>query len=134
MTAKELLAYKFPFLTSADIDAILSICKRSRGFYYFPDDGELLAYYRFFPELIYAVKDQDFDVLAQCNLTKGPLVYVAALVTCGNGLKTISTIVASLRARAYAFHRYKQGEWHFHFVKNNRFGRGSTGINYASVN
>ena len=132
MTAKELTAEKFPFLQSRDIDLFLDVCEQNKGLFYFPDEKELLAFYRFYPELIYAVKDQDFDVLKQCDLTEGPLVYVAALVTCGNGLKTVTSIVDRLRARAYAFHRYKQGEWIFHFVRNNRFGRGMR-INYASV-
>jgi len=131
MLAHELIAKTFPFLKSDEIARLLQICEQNGSLYYFPQEKELLGYYRFFPELIYAVADQDYDTLLKCDLTEGPLLYVAVLITQKNGLRMVSTIVKTLRARAYAFHRYRQDEWEFHFVKNNRY-LAQTGLNYAS--
>lgn len=124
---------QFPFLARDDIETTLELCERNQGLFYFPESRELLGFYRFYPELIYAVKDEDFELLMQCNLREGPLVYVAALIGPNRGaLRTIRAIVSGLNARGYAFHRYKNGEHIFHFVRNNRFGRGAR-INYAGL-
>ena len=129
MTAKGLIAEKFPFLNSEDIDKFLGICEQNKGLFYFAEEKELLAFYRFCPELIYAVKDQDFDFLMQCDLTKGPLIYVAALVVPSDGFRAMWRIAERLNARAFAFHRFKKDQWNFHFFRNTRYGRSDAHLN-----
>ena len=115
------MARHFPFLTAEDIDLILSICQRNNGLVVYPKDkpNMLLGYYRFFPELILAVEKQDFELLNRCDLTSGPLAYIAALILpYGDGYGEMRDILRVLNARAYAFHRFHKGEWRFHFFKN----------------
>jgi len=130
----EMMAERFPFLSAADAEQVLKLCEKNNRLFYFPEDKPnfLLGYYQFFPELINVVRNQELDVLMKCDLTHGPLVYVAVLIMPGNALKMISAIVRILEARAYAFHRYKEDGFEFHFVRNNRYGKLRTGHNYAS--
>ncbi|MES2366801.1 MAG: hypothetical protein V4563_13045, partial [Pseudomonadota bacterium] len=86
-----------------------------------PDRRFLLGYVQFYPELINVVRHREFDVLLKCDLTAGPLVFVVVLITPGDALRVISQIVRGLNARAYAFHRYRDDEYEFHFVRNNRY-------------
>lgn len=132
MPAHDLIAETFPFLKSDDINSLLQICEKNKTLFYFPEEREILGFYRFFPELIYAVAEQDYGVLMKCDLTEGPLVYVAALITQSRGLRMVSAIVRTLNARAYAFHRYKKDEWEFHFVRNNRYATAQAGLNHES--
>ena len=129
-----MMAEHFPFLGGDEITSTLRLCEKNNRLFYFPEDQPnfLLGYYQFFPELINVVRNQEFDVLVKCDLTHGPLVYVAVLIMPGNALKMISAIVRILEARAYAFHRYKKDGYEFHFVKNNRYGKIRTGPNYAN--
>jgi len=128
-----MMAENFPFLDMDEIDSTLRLCEKNYRLFYFPEDSphSLLGYYQFFPELINVVRCQEFDVLMRCDLTDGPLVYVAALITPGNALKTITMIVRTLNARAYAFHRHKGDEYVFHFVRNNHYHTEQTGTDYA---
>jgi len=130
---KDMMAERFPFLSSADAEQVLRLCDKNNRLFYFPegDPNFLLGYYQFFPELINVVRNQELDTLMKCDLTTGPLVYVAVLIMPGSALKMISAIVRILEARAYAFHRYKKDGFEFHFVKNNRYGKLRTGPNYA---
>ena len=118
----QLLMHKhFPFLSEEDIDSILSLCRRNNGLVIYPEEkpNVLLGYFRFFPELILAVEQQDFELLNKCDLTHGPLAYIAALILpYGHGYGEMRHIAKVLNSRAYAFHRYKRGQWRFHFFKN----------------
>jgi len=123
----------FPFLDSDEADLILRLCGKNHGLFYFPEDepDSLLGYFQFFPELINVVRLREFDILMKCDLTTGPLVCVAALIMPGNALRTITMIVRELNARAYAFHRYRQDDYEFHFVRNNHYRVEQTGTDYA---
>jgi len=129
----EMMLDQFPFLDRDEADLTLRLCEKNNRLFYFPKEEpvELLGYYQFFPELINAVRRQEFDVLMRCDLTAGPLVYVAALITPGNALRTITMIVRTLNARAYAYHRYKDEDYEFHFVRNNHYRVEQTGTDYA---
>ena len=118
----EMMVEHFPFLEPEEAEQTLTLCAKNDRLFYFPQDN-LLGYYQFYPELINVVREQDFDTLMKLDLTEGPLIYVAVLITPGNALKTISQIVRALNARAYAFHRHKGEEYEFHFVRNNRYGQ-----------
>ena len=120
---EELMTEHFPFLTDEEINDTLELCHKNNRLFYESDKRFLLGYVQFYPELINVVRHLDFDVLLKCNLTAGPLVYVAVLITPGNALRIISEIVRGLNARAYAFHRYKDEEQEFHFVYNNRYAQ-----------
>src|SRR5512138_1126232 len=93
----------FPFLDTESAEAILHLCNKNNRLFYYPESAPdyLLGYYQFFTELINVIREQDFDVLMGLDLTRGPLVYVAALITPGGGLKHVSTIVRVLNSRAY---------------------------------
>ena len=123
----------FPFLDREEADLILRLCEKNNRLFYFPKDEphSLLGYFQFFPELINVVRHREFDILMRCDLTAGPLVCVAVLITPGNALRTITMIIRNLNARAYAFHRYKQDDYEFHFVRNNHYSTEQTGTNYA---
>lgn len=118
---EQLMIEHFPFLTDEEISNILELCHKNNRLFYESDRRFLLGYVQFYPELINAVRLIDFDVLLKCDLTEGPLVFVAVLITPGNALRIISEIVRGLNARAYAFHRHKDEEYEFHFVRNNRY-------------
>jgi len=128
-----MMAENFPFLGMEEIDSTLQLCEQNNRLFYFPEDEpqQLLGYYQFFPELINVVRCQEFDILMRCDLTEGPLVYVAVLITPGNAFRTMTMLVRTLNARAYAFHRYKNDEYIFHFFRNNRYVTEQTGTNYA---
>lgn len=119
----DLMVKHFPFMDAEDAESVLEICAKNHQLFYFPDGKpyNLLGFYRFFPELINVVRDQDFEALIKCDLTEGPLVYVAVLITPGNAYKTMRRLVYLLQARAYAFHRYRNREWEFHFFRNNHY-------------
>lgn len=129
----ELMVKQFPFMDAEDAETVLELCEKNRRLFYFPDSKpfSLLGYFRFFPELINVVRDQDFEMLMRCDLTKGPLVYVAVLITPGNAYKTMMRLVHILHARAYAFHRYRDQEWEFHFFRNNHY-RAQAEMNHAT--
>ena len=121
-----LMAFHFPFLKGEEISDILSICARSNGLTYFPLDKPeaLVGYFRFYPELIEAVQQQDFDLLEECDLSYGPLVYLAALILPeGERYAEMREIARVLNAKAYCFHRFRHGEWRFHFFKNSVFSK-----------
>ncbi len=120
---EQLMIEHFPFLADEEINNILELCHKNNRLFYEADRRFLLGYVQFYPELINAVRLIDFDVLLKCDLTEGPLVFVAVLITPGNALRVISQIVRSLNARAYAFHRHKDEEYEFHFVRNNRYAQ-----------
>jgi len=128
----EMMAEHFPFLDNGQARETLRLCEKNNRLFYAPANKPafVLGYYQFFPELINVVRHQRFDILMECNLTDGPLVYVAVLITPGNAVRTISKIVRLLDARAYAFHRYIDGgEYEFHFVRNNRYGATNAHLN-----
>ena len=127
----EMMTEHFPFLEREEAETTLRLCEQNERLFYLPARPEfLLGYFQFYPELINVVRHQDFDTLLRCDLTQGPLIYVAVLITPGNALRTITMIVRALDARAYAFHRHKGDEYEFHFVRNNRYA----GITHASIN
>ncbi len=126
---EQLMVEHFPFLADEEISNILELCHKNNRLFYESDRRFLLGYVQFYPELINAVRLIDFDVLLKCDLTAGPLVFVVVLITPGNALRIISEIVRGLNARAYAFHRHKDEEYEFHFVKNNRYGQTNAHIN-----
>jgi len=131
---KDMMAERFPFLSSADAEQVLKLCDKNNRLFYFPEDNPnfLLGYYQFFPELVNVVRNQELDTLMKCDLTTGPLVYVAVLIMPGNNLRMISSFERIINARAYAFHRYRKDRWEFHFLRNNRYGRLETSQNYAN--
>ncbi len=118
---EQLIVEHFPFVTDEEIGDILELCDRNNRLFYEPDRQFLLGYVQFYPELINVVRHREFDVLLKCDLTAGPLVFVVVLITPGNALRVISQIVRGLNARAYAFHRYRDEDYEFHFVRNNRY-------------
>lgn len=124
---KELMARQFPFLDDSDIEQILGLCEKNGGLTYLPKQNPvcLFAHYRFYPSLIHAVENQDFDVLRRVSLKKGPIVYIAAFVVQKNGYVVMRRLLDSLNAYAFAFHRYKKerDRWRFGIVKNPRFGK-----------
>ncbi len=120
---EQLMAEHFPFFSDEEINDALELCHKNDRLFYEPDRRFLLGYVQFYPELINVVRHCEFDVLLKCDLTAGPLVFVVVLITPGNALRIISEIVRGLNARAYAFHRYKDEEYEFHFVRNNRYGQ-----------
>ncbi len=120
---EQLMIEHFPFLTGEEINNTLELCHKNDRLFYESDRRFLLGYVQFYPELINAVRLIDFDVLLKCDLTAGPLVFVVVLITPGNALRIISEIVRGLNARAYAFHRHKDEEYEFHFVRNNRYAQ-----------
>ncbi len=128
---EQLMAEHFPFFTGEDINNILELCHQNNRLFYESDRRFLLGYVQFYPELINAVRLIDFDVLLKCDLTEGPLVFVVVLITPGNALRVISQIVRGLNARAYAFHRHKDDEYEFHFVRNNRYAQ--AGMNNENI-
>jgi len=129
----EMMVRNFPFLDMEEADLILRLCEKNTGLLYCPADepDSLLGYFRFFPELINVVRLREFDTLMRCDLTSGPLVCVAVLITPGNALRTITMIIRELNAKAYAFHRYRQDDYEFHFVRNNHYRTEQTGTDYA---
>ncbi len=118
---EQLIVEHFPFATDDEINEILELCYQNNRLFYEPDRRFLLGYVQFYPELINVVRHREFDVLLKCDLTAGPLVFVVVLITPGDALRVISQIVRGLNARAYAFHRYRDDEYEFHFVRNNRY-------------
>ena len=120
---EQLIAGHFPFVDDEEINDVIELCHKNNRLFYEPDRRFLLGYVQFYPELINVVRHREFDVLLKCNLTAGPLVFVVVLITPGNALRIISEIVRGLDARAYAFHRYRDEEYEFHFVKNNRYAQ-----------
>ena len=106
----QMMADHFPFLNDEDAALTLRLCKQNHRLFHYP-------------ELINVVRNQDFEVLMQCNLTEGPLIYFAVLILPQTDYKMLYTIRRVLNARAYAFHRYTNGEFEFHFVRNNRYGQ-----------
>lgn len=126
---EQLMITHFPFFSDEDINKTLELCHQNDRLFYEPDKQFLLGYVQFYPELINAVRLIDFDVLLKCDLTAGPLVFVVVLITPGNALRVISQIVRGLNARAYAFHRHKDEDYEFHFVRNNRYGQTNAHIN-----
>ncbi len=126
---EQLMVEHFPFLTDEEIGNTLELCHQNNRLFYESDKRFLLGYVQFYPELINAVRLLDFNVLLKCDLTAGPLVFVVVLITPGNALRIISEIVRGLNARAYAFHRHKDEEYEFHFVRNNRYGQTNAHIN-----
>ena len=126
----KLMLVHFPFMTADNAETALKICEKNDNLVYSPPHS-LLGYYRFYPELINVIRDQDFDTLTLCNLTEGPLVYVAVLITPGNAYKTMMQLASLLNARAYAFHRYREGEAEFHFFRNNRYAEPQMRVGHA---
>ncbi len=120
---EQMMAEEFPFLADEEINDALELCYKNNRLFYEYDRRFLLGYVQFYPELINVVRHREFDVLLKCDLTAGPLVFVVVLITPGNALRIISEIVRGLHARAYAFHRYKDEEYEFHFVRNNRYAK-----------
>ncbi len=120
---EQLITEHFPFVDDEEISDILDLCVKNDRLFYESDRRFLLGYVQFYPELINVVRHREFDVLLKCDLTAGPLVFVVVLITPGNALRIISEIVRGLNARAYAFHRYRDEEYEFHFVKNNRYAQ-----------
>ncbi len=120
---EQLIVEHFPFVTDEEIGDILELCDRNNRLFYEPDRQFLLGYVQFYPELINVVRHREFDVLLKCDLTAGPLVFVVVLITPGNALRVISQIVKGLNARAYAFHRYRDEDYEFHFMRNNRYAQ-----------
>ncbi len=118
---EQLITEHFPFVDDEEISDILDLCVKNDRLFYESDRRFLLGYVQFYPELINVVRHRDFDVLLKCDLTAGPLVFVVVLITPGNALRIISQIVRGLNSRAYAFHRYRDEEYEFHFVRNNRY-------------
>lgn len=130
----QLMLSHFPFMDEDDARTVLDLCDRNDRLFYYQEAGvrSLLGYYRFSPGLINVVRDQDFETLMRCDLTQGPLVYVVVLITPGNAYRTMMQLVDLLHARAYAYHRYRDGEPEFHFFRNNRYAEKQTGVTYAS--
>ncbi len=120
---EQLIVEHFPFVADEEVSDILELCVKNDRLFYESDRRFLLGYVQFYPELINVVRHREFDVLLKCDLTAGPLVFVVVLITPGNALRIISEIVRGLNARAYAFHRHKDEEYEFHFVRNNRYGQ-----------
>ncbi len=118
---EQLMIEHFPFATDEEISDIFELCHKNDRLFYESDKRFLLGYVQFYPELINVVRHREFDVLLKCDLTAGPLVFVVVLITPGNALRIISQIVRGLNSRAYAFHRYRDDEYEFHFVRNNRY-------------
>ncbi len=117
----EMMAEHFPFIDDEDAALTLRLCEQNRRLFHYPERQSLLGFVQFYPELINVVRHREFDVLMKCDLTEGPLIFVVVLITPGNALRIISAIVRTLNARAYAFHRYRDEEYEFHFVRNNRY-------------
>ena len=128
---EQLMTENFPFLTDEEINDTLDLCHKNDRLFYEPDRRFLLGYVQFYPELINAVRLLEWEVLLKCDLTEGPLVYVAVLITPGDALRIISEIVRGLNARAYAFHRHNDEEYEFHFVRNNRYAQ--SGLTNESI-
>ncbi len=131
MELEQLIVEHFPFVTDEEISDILELCDKNNRLFYEPDRRFLLGYVQFYPELINVVRHREFDVLLKCDLTAGPLVFVVVLITPGNALRVISQIVRGLNAKAYAFHRHKDEEYEFHFVRNNRYAQ--SGLTKESI-
>lgn len=125
----QMMADHFPFLNDEAAALTLRLCKQNHRLFHYPERQSLLGFYQFYPELINVVRNQDFEVLMQCNLTEGPLIYFAVLILPQTDYKMLYTIRRVLNARAYAFHRYTNGEFEFHFVRNNHYGQTDAHIN-----
>ncbi len=128
---EQLIVEHFPFVADEEVSDILELCVKNDRLFYESDRRFLLGYVQFYPELINVVRHREFDVLLKCDLTAGPLVFVVVLITPGNALRIISEIVRGLNARAYAFHRHKDEEYEFHFVRNNRYAQ--SGLTKESI-
>ena len=118
----------FPYLTDGNVDEILRVCAKNDGLLFPPIDEPdfLFAYWRFWPKLIELVKNGEWGDLEREDLRKGPILYVAALI-CQPGPKSnysvMRELVAILNRFGVAIHRYKRGEFEFHFKRNTRFDK-----------
>ena len=122
---KELMASHFPFLNGDDIDMILLICAKNETLYCLPEDKPeyLFGYYRFYPPLAFAVQDQDFPTLMDCDLTTGPCVYIAALVAPRDGYGLTRRLLNAIDPQPWVFccHRRNIGEkFRFQWKVNSR--------------
>ena len=120
---KELMAAHFPFLNSGDIDRILRLCAKNQSLYCLPQDKPeyLFGYYRFFPALARAVMDDDYTLLLNCDLTMGPIVYIAVMVCPRDGYTLTRRLLDAIDPPPYAFccHRRNIGEkWRFQWKVN----------------
>lgn len=120
---KELMASRFPFLNGDDIDMILCICAKNKSLYCLPEEKPeyIFGFYRFFPVLAKSVMDQDFPLLLDCDLTMGPIVYIAVLVAPRDGYGVTRRLLDSIDPPPYAFccHRHNiDDKWRFQWKLN----------------
>lgn len=123
--ARRLIARTCPVFDDKIVDQTIEICVKNEGLCFAPvDDPEyLFGFWRFHPELIQAVFEQNYDVLMNVDLRTGPLVYIAAFIAPVDGYHIIRSVADTIEdVKGFAFHRYNRRlqTWRFNLIPNTR--------------
>ena len=128
MDARNLCQKAIPAIPPDEIDAMLRLCAKNDGLALFPDleaPDTLFAFFRYWPALVTAVEEWDMRTLTHANLSRGPILHIAALVTPWKGYRLTRELIDELNPMAVTCHRYKKGAWAgFHLKINHRFEGG----------
>lgn len=113
--------------TEGSIRAWLELAAKNHGLIVLPaaQPKFLFAFLRYHPSHMKALYDQDFAVLEELDLSRGPILHVLAYVCPEGGYHSIRDLFRFLDPWGITFHRYvkRTGEWRFGTLINHEYRR-----------